>query len=86
MWHTNELGVSNSMNGSSPRRARDDIELAHRISLSVFSQYSDTSTLFFCDGTKPTIDDNIKAVADVLGTPQDLPGVDLDPVERTIDV
>ena len=74
------------MHSVPPRRAHDDINLANCVTLAILCEDVDAATLFFCDCTQASVDDDVKAVTDVVRTPQDLPGVDLNPIERTVNV
>lgn len=84
--HTYEFRVSNGVYGVPPGRAGDDVEFTNGVPLSVLSKNGDTAAFFFRYGTQTAVDDDVEAVADVVRTPEHLPGVDLYPIERTIDM
>jgi hypothetical protein len=83
--HPNELRISDGMDGASPRRTSDDIELANSVTLAILADDRNFG-LLIRDCSQTSVDDDVEAVADILRAPQDLPGVDLHPIQRGIDV
>lgn len=86
LGHPNELGITDSMHSISTRGTCDDIEFSNCIALSILSDDVDTAAIFLRYGSDATIDDDVEAVADIFGAPENLSGVNLNPVQRAVDV
>src|ERR1700735_4993179 len=74
------------MPSSSTGLCGDDVQLPHSITLTVFSCDFDTPYLLLGDSSESTIDYNVKAVADILRTPQYLTCVNLHPIQRCVNL
>jgi hypothetical protein len=83
--HAYELSVTNGMHSAPTRCARDDIEFANRIALAIFANDADLGSALG-NGSQPSVDDYVEAIAGVVRAPQDLPCVDRHPVQRRIDM
>lgn len=78
--HPNKLCITDSMHSIPTRGTCDDIEFSDCIALSILSNDVDTAAIFLGYGSNTTIDDDVEAVAGILWAPENLAGVDLNPV------
>lgn len=74
------------MHRCSARRVGDHVKLSNRVPLTIFTCNYHFPILSLGDGTQSPINDNIKAVANVLWPPKNLAGTDLHPVKRGVDL
>lgn len=81
LWHTNQLRIAYSMHRCSARRVGDYVKLSNCISLTIFTSNYHFSLLSFGYGTQSPINDDVKAVTDVLWPPKNLASTDLHPVQ-----
>lgn len=67
--HPNKLGVTNGMEGVTPGRARDHVQLANAVALTILCNNVDSASVFIVDSTQTAVDHDVEAIADVSRSP-----------------
>lgn len=86
LWHTDELRIAYGMHRCSAWRVGDHVKLSNCVSLAIFTGNYHFPIFSLSYGTQSPINDDIKAVANVLWPPKNLAGSDLHPVQRGINL
>ena len=79
--HPYQFSITYCVYCISSRRACYDIQFTDRISLAILREDRQPSVVLVLNSPQTTVDDDVEAVTDVLGAPQDLAGIDLHPIQ-----